>query len=201
ESALPPQDGLRFLHMGSAFEYGSVEGAVSEGTSCRPQSDYAETKLDGTGRLVKLHAEGLPVLVLRVATVYGSGEHPHRLLPTLIRAAQTGETLSFTAGEQERDFTYITDVAEGLVRVLAKGVPPWPVANLATGRLHQVREFVGCAQEMLRLRPDQVALGGLPYRPDEVWQGPIDTSRLDSWLGWRPAVSIETGIRATIADS
>ncbi|MEO8449066.1 MAG: NAD-dependent epimerase/dehydratase family protein, partial [Gemmatimonadota bacterium] len=61
ESALPPQDGLRFLHVGSAFEYGSVEGAVSEGTACRPQSDYAETKLDGTGRLTKLHAEGLPV--------------------------------------------------------------------------------------------------------------------------------------------
>src|SRR6185295_19604443 len=100
-----------------------------------------------------------PVLVVRVATVYGSGEHPHRLLPTLIRAAQTGETLSLTAGEQERDFTYIADVAEGLVRLLAKGAAPWAVANLATGRLHQVREFIGCAQEMLGLRPDQVVLG------------------------------------------
>ena len=200
EPTLPKGAGLRLLHLGSAFEYGSVEGLVSETTSCTPQSVYAETKLDGTRRLERLRQAGLAGLVVRVATVYGAGEHPHRLLPTLIRAARTGEQVSLTAGEQQRDFTYVADVAEGLVRLIARGAPPWGVANLATGRLCEVRTFIGCAREMLGLRPDQVALGAIPYRSDEVWQGPIDTGRLDGWLSWRPATSIEAGIQATIAE-
>jgi nucleoside-diphosphate-sugar epimerase len=53
---------------------------------------------------------------------------------------------------------------------------------------------------MLGLREDQVVFGAIPYRPDEVWQGPIATARLDGWLDWRPGISVEAGIRDTMAD-
>jgi nucleoside-diphosphate-sugar epimerase len=137
-------------------------------------------------------------VTLRVATVYGPGEHPHRLLPSLIRASRAGETFSLTAGEQQRDFTYVEDVAEGVVRVAASVEPTDPVLNLATGRLQTVRSFASCARDMLGIPPNRVIFGALPYRDDEVWQGEIDVDRLESVLGWKPSIPVPEGIERTI---
>jgi UDP-glucose 4-epimerase len=200
EPRLPPWLGPRLIHLGSAFEYGSVPGQVTEATPCQPSSNYGRTKLDGTRRLSELcRRTGLAGVTLRVATVYGPGEHPHRLLPSLIRAAESGERLSLTAGEQERDFTYVEDVADGVVRIAASRASAEPVLNLATGRLHTVRDFASRARDMLGIPPDRVIFGAIPYRDDEVWQGEIDVARLESRLSWRPATTISEGIQRTIA--
>ena len=195
---LPQWHGARLVHLGSAFEYGSVSGRVPETTTCRPTTTYGRSKLEGTRRLSALRDRtGLPAVTARVATVYGPGEHPHRLLPSLIRASQTRETLSLTAGEQERDFTFVEDVADGVARIAA--VPPaHPVVNLATGRLQTVRAFASCARDMLGIPPDRVIFGALPYRPDEVWQGEIDVDRLATSVGWKPAISVPDGVPRTI---
>jgi nucleoside-diphosphate-sugar epimerase len=202
EPILPSWPGQRLVHLGSAFEYGSVDGAVTEATECRPRTVYGMTKLEGTRRLSAVAGEKrLRAVCARLATVYGSGEHPHRLLPSLLRAARTTETLSFTAGEQERDFTFVDDVAEGVVRLVSCKSLSDPVLNLATGRLTAVRAFAERAREMLGIPPDRLRFGDLPYRPDEVWQGAIDVGRLEAALRWRPATSIDDGIRRTIAET
>jgi UDP-glucose 4-epimerase len=197
---LPPWPGPRLVHLGSAFEYGSVTGPVSEGTPCGPTTTYGRTKLEGTQRLSELRDRtGLLGVTLRVATVYGPGEHPHRLLPTLIRSASDGETISLTQGEQERDFTYVEDVAEGVVRMAAATGSAGPVMNLATGKLQTVRSFATCARDMLGIPPERVIFGALPYRDDEVWQGKIDVHRLEAVLGWKPSIPVPEGIERTIA--
>lgn len=200
EEHLPKWPGMRLVHLGSAFEYGSVPGHVMEDAPCHPATTYARYKLEGTERLSELHSRrGLQSVTLRVATVYGPGEHRQRLLPSLIRAARTGETVSLTAGEQERDFTYVEEVAEGVVRMAAATVPADPVMNLATGRLKTVRWFATCARDMLGIPPERVIFGALPYRDDEVWQGEIDVHRLESVLGWKPSIPVPEGIERTIA--
>jgi nucleoside-diphosphate-sugar epimerase len=202
ERVLPAWRGPRLIHLGSAFEYGSVEGTVTEATECRPRSVYGMTKLEGTRRLSEVvQRKGLRAVSARLATVYGPGEHPHRLLPSLLQAARTTETLSFTRGEQERDFTFVDDVAEGVVRLVSCKSLSDPVLNLATGRLTPVRAFAERAREMLGIPPDRLRFGDIPYREDEVWQGPIDVGRLQATLGWKPATSIDEGIRRTIAET
>lgn len=191
--------GQRMIHIGSAFEYGSVPGTVTEDTPCNPATDYGRTKLEGSRRVATVRDHtGLRAVTARVATVYGPGEHPHRLLPSLIRAADTGETISLTAGDQERDFTFVEDVVEGIARLALCPEVPWPILNLATGRLHSVREFATRARIMLRIPAPQVVFGALPYRMEEVWQGRMDIGRLEQLLGWHPATSIDEGIRRTI---
>ena len=192
--------GQRLIHLGSAFECGSVSETVDEDTICSPGSDYGRSKLDGTLRLAAVRAQSdLRAIAVRLATVYGPGEHPHRLLPSLIRSAKTGETLQLTAGEQERDFTFVRDVAEGLVRLARCRDTPGPILNLATGELHSVREFATRAREILGLAEDRVVFGALPYRPGEVRQGRFAVSRLFTLLGWRPNTGLDEGIRASIA--
>jgi nucleoside-diphosphate-sugar epimerase len=189
--------GQQLVHTGSAFEYGAVEGTVNEDTPPTPVATYGRTKLAATEQVAAAASQGMRVTAARLFTVYGPGEHANRLLPSLMRAAQTGETLPMTGGKQQRDFTYVEEVAEGLLRL---GVQREPVGtiNLATGRLTSIREFAETAAELLGLRAGQLQLGALPYRGDETQQGPTDVTRLKKLLFWRPVVTVREGIRKTI---
>jgi len=192
--------GLRLVHIGSGFEYGTVTGAVDEDTPPNPQNLYEITKLDGTRALSEVCRErGLRGATARVFSAYGPGEHPARLLPSLLRAAHTGEILELTAGEQERDFTMVRDVAEGLLRLGMVPNVADGVVNLATGVQTSVRAFAETASELLGMSPDQLRFGVLPYRPGEVHQGRVSTRRVEAALGWKPSRSVSDGIAESIA--
>ncbi len=191
--------GQRFVHVGSAAEYGNVNGSVSESSPENPHSDYGRTKLAGTHKLVTAaKSNGLRAVCARLFTVYGPGEHPGRLLPSLLDAARTKKPLQLTAGEQQRDFVFVGDVAEALLRIgCVEGAAP-PVVNVATGTLTTVRGFAECAAELLRLEPGQLQFGVLPYRGDELHQGSVSTKLLEQCAAWKPRMSVRDGIRETI---
>jgi nucleoside-diphosphate-sugar epimerase len=191
--------GARLVHVGSAFEYGLIEDEIDEDSVPRPSTPYGRTKLEATRRVIELcDGAGVPAVVARLCTVYGPGEHPHRLLPSLYQAAVRGEVLKLTSGRQERDFTYVGDVADGLLRLGAAAPSSATIVNLATGVLHSVRSFAECGGRVLRMTPEQLCFGGLEHREDEVWQGRVKVDRLRGLLGWQPATGIEEGIRATV---
>lgn len=191
--------GLQLVHTGSAFEYGPVAGELTEDSPTEPTSLYGETKLAGTRALLDVQSRtGLRAITARLFNVYGPCEHDARLLPSLLRAARTGEALPLTTGEQRRDFTYVAEVAEGLLRLGMLHRAPG-IVNLATGRLASVREFALCAARVLGLRPEQLQFGAIPIRGDEVQQAPVNTRWLEELTGWRPVCTMEEGIRATLA--
>ncbi len=199
--AAPADDGwtgARLVHAGSAFEYGLLQGRIDEKARPEPENAYGKSKLEATRRVVEASGErGLRAVSARLATVYGPGDHGHRLLPSLLRAAEQQEALKLTGGKQERDFTFVGDVVEGMLRLgsLTAGIPP--LANLATGTLVSVREFVEAARDELELDPELLLLGLLPYREDEVWQGPLDVTLLERVLDWLPQTGPREGIAAT----
>ncbi len=192
--------GLHLVHVGSAAEYGAVASAVTEQSPTHPVNPYGHAKLAGTLALYRaIQRHGLRATTARLFTIYGPGEHAHRLLPSLLAAAETGSALDLTAGEQQRDFTYVAEAAEGLLRlgVSAAAVPP--VLNIATGTLTPVRRFVEIAGDVLGMRPGQLHFGALPTRPDETPHGPVSTALLEATLAWKPATPVREGIRQTAA--
>lgn len=194
--------GLRLVHVGSAAEYGAVAGPVTEASSARPVNAYGRAKLAGTLALRRaIEGRGLRATTARLFTIYGPGEHAHRLLPSVFAAAEAGSTLDLTAGEQQRDFTYVAEAAEGLVRLGANAAPVPPVINIATGTLTSVRRFAETAGEVLGMRLGQLNFGALPARPDETPHGAVSTALLEATLGWKPATSVREGIRKTAAFS
>jgi len=190
--------GLRLVHVGSALEYGSVRGSPMEDMPPNPSTSYGRTKLAGTQHVIQSGASsGLRSAVARLFTVYGPGEHSGRLLPLLLGAARAGKRLSLTAGTQCRDFTYVEDVAEGLLRIGISTLPPGLVVNLATGQLTSVRAFAETAASVFGLDPSLLDFGVLPARGDEMFHDRVDVTRLLSILSWRPRIPVAAGIRRT----
>jgi UDP-glucose 4-epimerase len=197
----PNWSGQQIVHTGSALEYGDVGGDLSEDGGAHPTTVYGNSKLKGTQSIAKgCAALGLRGLTARLFTVYGPGEHAGRLLPSLIEASRTRQPLKLTAGTQRRDFTYVEDVAEGLLRLgLAARVEPGDVINLATGRLVSVRNFIEMAASVLKIPAANLQFGALPTRIEEMEHRDTSIDKLRRALSWVPSTSIEQGLRASIS--
>jgi nucleoside-diphosphate-sugar epimerase len=195
--------GQQLVHAGSALEFGAVSGDLSDPWHCRPTTDYGRAKLRGSEHVVAaVQRNEIRGLSARLFTVYGPGERAGRLLPTLITASAGSAPIELTAGLQRRDFTYVDDAAEGLLRL---GLLPEPLAegalNLATGRLASVRDFVLQAAAVLGIAEERLQFGALPTRSEEMAHDPVFVRRLRELVGWTPGTAIEEGVRRTIASA
>ncbi|MGE5263674.1 MAG: NAD-dependent epimerase/dehydratase family protein [Acidobacteriota bacterium] len=192
-------EGQDLVHAGSALEYGTLSGDLDENSIPQPTTLYGQSKLAGTYALADAcKATAIKGLTARLFTVYGPGENTGRLLPALIESAAAGATLPLTAGTQRRDFTFIEDVAEGLVRLGLAKADPGAVVNLATGKLTEVQEFVKIAAGILQIPDDRLRFGSLPTRPEEMEHSQVTVQRLRRLTGWVPGTTVAEGIRKTV---
>jgi UDP-glucose 4-epimerase len=192
--------GQDLIHVGSALEYGMAQGDLSEDSIPNPTTPYGQAKLSGTRQLARCCEEnGLKGVTARLFTVFGPGEHDGRLLPALLQTADTQNPVSLTSGVQERDFTYVEDVAEGLLRLgLTKDAKPGEVVNLATGQLISVRDFAEKAAGILGIPEDKLDFGTKPVRTEEMKHSPVSIERLRQLTSWIPTTTVERGISRTL---
>jgi nucleoside-diphosphate-sugar epimerase len=183
----------RLIHVGSAAEYGNATGDLSETTTCQPTTVYGRTKLEGTEFILKARANAV---VARLFTVYGAGERDGRLLPALFRACEEGTPIDLTEGRQERDFTHVDDVVEGILRLAISANPPGLV-NLATGKLLAVRNFCRQAADIIGLQEEHLRFGAKAGRDDEMNHDPVSNAQLLSATAWKPDISVDDGIKQT----
>ena len=191
--------GLRLVHVGSALEYGEARGDLNEDTTEVATTLYGTTKLDGTREVRSAHSRGLAAITARLFTVYGPGEHPGRLLPTLRAAGDGDDVIELTEGRQLRDFTYAGDVAEGVLRLASCTAHTPSVVNLATGHLTSVRTVVKTYAEVLDIARERLHFGALPTRVEEMAHHPVNIERLRTLLGWVPSTTVRDGLRRTAA--
>jgi nucleoside-diphosphate-sugar epimerase len=199
ETQDPEWLGQDIVHVGSAFEYGTIKGNLSESSVPNPTTSYGKSKLVGT-QFLSDHCRnrGIKGLTARLFTVYGPGEHAGRLLPSLLEATRTKEPIALTAGEQKRDFTYVEDVAEGLLRLGLTTSMPGDIVNLATGKLLYVRSFVEIAARILHIPHDRLRFGLIPTRSEEMKHNPVTLKRLRQLIAWVPPTGVAEGIQKII---
>lgn len=191
--------GPRLIHAGSALEYGRVSGDLDEAGPCRPDSLYGLTKLAGAEAAFDAARRGLPAVVARLFNVYGPGEQPEKLLPTLMARAGGGGPIPLTLGEQRRDFLHVRDAVEALLRLGCAEAARGAVVNVATGVLTPVRVFVQLAAAALGIPAERLDFGALPIAASEMAHLPVSVSRLMALTGWRPGILPEEGVRQTVA--
>jgi UDP-glucose 4-epimerase len=197
-SSNPSWGGMQIVHAGSVAEYGSAGGDLREDGPAQPLTAYGKSKLEGSTIIADYASStGLRAVTARLFSVYGPGEPAGRLLPALIETSRTGQPLDMTTGSQRRDFTYIEDVAEGLLRLgLSSGQAS--IVNLATGRLTTVRDFAEIAAGILQIPSRHLRFGTRPDGPHEMEHEPVSLARLRNLTGWAPATTIPEGIRSSV---
>ena len=201
------REAFRFLHISTDEVYGSLGGSgrFSEASQYRPNSPYAASKA-AADHLVRAwhHTYGLPVLTTNCSNNYGPYQHPEKLIPLMICKAVAGEPLPvYGDGGQVRDWLYVGDHVDGLLRVL-QGGRPGRVYNIGGDcertNLEVVTGICACLDE---LRP-----AGAPHarlirhvadRPGHDRRYAIDAGRIGAELDWRPATTFERGLRRTVA--
>ncbi len=192
--------GQTLVHAGSALEYGSIGGNLAEDSIPHPTTLYGRSKLAGTQMLLQCcQTYGVRGISARLFTVYGPGEHESRLSPTLIHSAKTTEPIHLTKGNQKRDFTYVEDVAEGLLRLGLVPTEFGQVVNLATGQLTSVQSFVETAASILKISSERLNFGVLPPLDGEMHHAPVSIVKLVQFTQWMPKTTITQGIYKTIA--
>jgi UDP-glucuronate 4-epimerase len=176
-----------------------------------PLSLYAATKR--SNELMAhcyAHLYGLPVSGLRFFTVYGPWGRPDMALFLFTRAILAGEPIEvFNEGHHRRDFTYIDDIVEGVLRVTARvaaanpawdGEHPDPATSLAPFRVYNIGN--NRPVELLRyIEVIEDCLGRtavkklLPMQPGDVPETSANIDDMGADVGYRPATTIETGVR------
>ena len=155
------------------------------------------------------HLYGIPTTGLRFFTVYGPWGRPDMAPMLFARAMLAGEPIRvFNGGNMERDFTYIDDVAEAVVRVTDKPATPdpdfdrlapdaatssapWRVFNVGQGRPTDLGEFIATLERALCVK----AVRDLqPMQPGDVEATAADCGRLEDWIGTRPSTRLPAGI-------
>jgi UDP-glucose 4-epimerase len=188
-----------FVYVGSCFEYGDQSTPCREEQLPRPLNAYAASK---TGAWLYCHLYGrqfdLPVVSVRPFHTYGPYESPRRLVPYVILSALEGKEIGLTKSEQVRDFVFVEDVADGIVRAARTQAAQGQTINLGTGRGTSVRAMVG---QIMGLVPSPVEprFGARAYRQGEAWNLVADVSRARELLGWEARVSLREGLQRTVA--
>lgn len=108
-------------------------------------------------------------------------------------------SVPLTAGDQKRDFTYVEDVADGLLRLGLAAAKAGEIVNLASGHLTSVRSFAETAARILNLPHDGLKFGSIPTRPEEITHAEVELARLRRLTAWIPPTGIPEGIRKTVA--
>jgi nucleoside-diphosphate-sugar epimerase len=195
----PAWQGRHLIHIGSGAEYGNVGGILREDGPASPSTLYGKSKRRGTEAVAeRCQSLELRGLTARLFTVYGPGERSGRLLPSLLDARRTGQLLHLSAGLQRRDFTYVEDVADGLLKLGLAPAECGQVVNLATGLSATVRTFVETAAGILGIPPENLQFGAIPATAYEMEYEGIALDSLQRLTGRIPSTSIAEGVRKTL---
>lgn len=202
-----PKD-FRFLHISTDEVYGSLDpkGYFTENTPYNPSSPYSASKA-ASDHFVKAYFQtyGLPTLITNCSNNYGPFQFPEKLIPLMIlNIIQEKPLPIYGKGENIRDWLYVIDHCDALIRVLEEG-RPGETYNIGGSVEKQNIEIVHMLCDILdrRLkRKDQKTSRRLirfvPDRPGHDLRYAIDATKIKKEVGWRPMHPFHETLEATV---
>lgn len=134
-----------------------------------------------------------PIYGAMIFQAYGPGQADNTLIATALAAACAGADFPMTAGGQERDWIYVTDVAAGLAAMIKADLSPGTTVDLGTGHLTSVADVVRRIYGLVN-QGGRPLIGVLPDRPGEEVQQVADVARSGSLISWQAAVPLDEGL-------
>ncbi len=201
-----------FVYASSSSVYGLNETIpfTTNQSVDHPVSLYAATKKSNELMAhVYSHLYGLPTTGLRFFTVYGPWGRPDMAMFLFTKAIVEGQPIQvFNNGDMERDFTYIDDIVDGVIRVVNhpptgnpewSGVTPEPSSSRAPYQLYNIgnstpvklTKFIEAIENKLGKKAEKIMM---PMQPGDVFKTYADVSALKSDLGYNPSTSVQEGV-------
>ena len=156
------------------------------------------------------HLYDLPTTGLRFFTVYGPWGRPDMALFSFTKAILAGEKIQvFNYGKHRRDFTYIDDIVEGVIRVLRKtpisnlgwdsdspdpgsSKAPWRVYNIGNNKPVELLDYIKAIEDSLKIKAEKELL---PLQPGDIPDTFADVTELINDFDFKPKTSVEQGVR------
>ncbi len=189
--------GQRAVMAGTCAEYDWKFDYCSElFTPCRPATVYGACKHSAHVLLDAWSAqEGISSAWGRIFFLYGPGEYPSRLVPSVINSLLRNEPARCTHGKQLRDFMYVKDVAAAFVALLNSDVRG--AINIASGNALPLKDLIHAAADELGKR-SLIELGAIAAQAGDPGALIADATRLREEVGFRPQYSLQKGIARTV---
>jgi UDP-glucuronate 4-epimerase len=161
----------------------------------QPISPYASSKVscELLGHVYS-HLYGIRFLGLRFFTVFGPRQRPDLAINKFVRLIEARERIPvFGGGSTRRDYTYVTDVVDGILRAVHYDKTNYEVINLGNDRTVTLMDMISTIEKVVGKR---AAIDRQPEQPGDVPQTWADISKARELLGYEPATGFEDGVAA-----
>jgi nucleoside-diphosphate-sugar epimerase len=192
----------RVVYAASSSAYGDTPTLPKHEDMCpHPKSPYAVSKLTGAHYCqVYFEVFGLETVCLCYFNVFGPRQNPlshyAAVIPIFIRCALEGKPATiFGDGEQSRDFTYVDNVVNANLLAVGAEKAVGKIINVAAGSRHTLNRIVDVLESIVGKKVERHYA---PSRRGDVRHSQADISLAEQLLGYRPAVSVEEGLRRTV---
>lgn len=156
------------------------------------------------------HLYGLPTTGLRFFTVYGPWGRPDMALFKFTKAMLEGKSIDvYNYGKMKRDFTYIDDIAEAIIRLQdvipqanahwtvetgtpAASIAPWCVYNIGNSAPVELMDYIKALEDALGI---EATKNMLPLQPGDVLETSADTKALYDVIGFKPETTVKDGVK------
>ncbi len=186
------------VNTGSSSEYGTKDHPMREDERIDPNSYYAVGKAAQT--LLCQHygrAEKLPVLTLRLFSVYGQFEESGRLVPTVIMNALENKDIQLADPRIARDFVYLDDVSDAFILAAQKPELAGEVFNVGSGTQTTLREFADLVINETKSTSNLVE-GAYEKRSFDTFSWVADMKKSEEQLGFTPRYDLNKGLKESI---
>ena len=190
--------GVPIIFTSSGFIYGNAKRPTKETAPFKPLAPYAITKytieqyLQFYGRVY-----GLPYLILRLATIYGPRQ-TGGAMPDYIRKLGAGKQAEiYGNGKKTRDYLFIDDLIDVLVRIMHIHGFKERIFNVGTGKETSLNELYFKIGGIIKKKAKPIYK---PERPGELERYCLDSRRLRHLIGWKPRFSLDQGLRILCQD-
>lgn len=190
----------RLVHISSSEVYGPAQYVpMNEKHPIQPYSTYSVAKVAADLWAQTFFWEHkLPVAILRPFNTFGPHESLPYFIPEMIRQCLKEPIINVGNLETSRDFTYVEDTANAMVKALETENIEGEIINIGTGKTHKMKDVLALIKKETHVKEKQVVLDKSRFRPRDVETLVTDNSKARKILGWTPTTTFEEGIRKTI---
>jgi NAD dependent epimerase/dehydratase len=192
----------RLIHTSTSEVYGTaITVPIDENHPLQGQSPYSASKI-GADKLVESFYSSyeLPVVTIRPFNTYGPRQSARAVIPTIITQALEKDVINLGSLDTKRDFTFVTDTVNGFIKAAQANDVEGQTYNLGTGTEVAIGKLAEMIIQMVG-RPVRIESDTNRLRPgkSEVMRLLSDNRLAQQKIGWQPEVSLEDGLRSTLA--